>query len=474
MPVMRRSFAVAVLLLPFGGQLHAADMQGAQALVAHELPAVVSIYSLRIRQAEPPITMTSGTMAQGNMANGTMTAGKTAGEAGAAAAPAVEAQRSRVLGSGFIIDPTGIIVTNRHVIDDAADILVTLQDNTLLRAHVLAQSDRIDLALLKVDAAEPLPSIHFGDSDAVQVADPVLAMGNPLGLGGSVSEGIVSGLNRDISDTAFDDFIQTDAAINHGNSGGPLFNTKGEVIGMNTAIFSPDARSGSMGLGFAIPSNDVKFAAHALQEPGGMQLGTLDFRIQQVTPAIADALGMPKAEGVIVGGTIDGGAASNCGIMAGDIVLRYGTMPVKDVRAMARAVAHTRPGTVVDLTIWRNEEPTVIAATVHALPPEPAAMIAAAPMASRGGDGPVAPGWVLDPITADGGGVRVESVSAGSPAAEAGLAVGDVVLRLQQDRVADPVSIDRLLDAARQARRHTVALLVRKPDGLRWVPLSLE
>ena len=240
-----------------------------------------------------------------------------------------------------------------------SDILVTLQDNTLLRATCAGaiRQDRSRAAQGRC-RPRPLPSIRFGDSDAVQVADPVLAMGNPLGLGGSVSEGIVSGLNRDISDTAFDDFIQTDAAINHGNSGGPLFNTKGEVIGMNTAIFSPDSRSGSMGLGFAIPSNDVKFAAHALQEPGGMQLGTLDFRIQQVTPAIAGRAGQcRRLRASSSAAPPTAGAASTCGIMAGGHrpALRA-TMPVKGRPARWHAPSRTRaPGTVVDLMIWRDE-----------------------------------------------------------------------------------------------------------------------
>lgn len=210
--------------------------------------------------------------------------------------------------------------------------------------------------------------MRFGDSDAVQVADRVLAIGNPLGLGGSVTQGIVSALNRDISDTPFDDYIQTDAAINHGNSGGPLFNERGEVIGMNTAILPPNATSGSIGLGFAIPSNDVKYVADALRRPDGMRPGTLDFRIQQVTPEIADALNMPKAEGVIVSGTKEGGAASKCGLVASDIMLKYGTMPVTDVRAIARAVARTKPGTAVNLLIWRNDEPTIITATIEAMP----------------------------------------------------------------------------------------------------------
>jgi serine protease Do len=312
------------------------------------------------------------------------------------------------------------------------------------------------------------------------VADRVVAIGNPLGLGGSVTQGIVSALNRDIRDTAFDDYIQTDAAINHGNSGGPLFNEHGDVIGMNTAIFSPEATSGSIGLGFAIPSNDVRLAVEALRSPGGMRTGTLGFRIQQVTPEIADALNMSKAEGVIVGGTTEDGAASKCGIMAGDIVLNYGNTPIKDVRALARAVAKTPPGTVVTLRIWRNDEPMLLAATVQETPSSsaPSAQASLPPASGR-------PGWQLARIddaarhavgldnTATG--VVVRQIDRNGLAAEAGFSPGDVVVQVQQEKVAEPDDITRVLDNARQQQRRYVAVLVqRNIEGLRWFAMSLD
>jgi serine protease Do len=303
--VARIVLLLAAAVAGSSAQARAADSPTDQELVARELPAVVSISILR---APSPATGT--------------TVASTAGSAEHSAA----SRGRRFLGSGFIIDPSGIIVTNRHVIEGATDILVTLQDNTLLRATLLAQADQIDVALIKVTPDSPLPTVGFGDSDAVRVADRVLAIGNPLGLGGSVTRGIVSALNRDIRDTPFDDYIQTDAAINHGNSGGPLLNERGEVIGMNTAIFSPEANSGSIGLGFAIPSNDVKYVADALRSPAGMRIGTLNFRIQQVTPEIADALSMSKAEGVIVGGTKEGGGASPSSRIRGF----FGSSPVAD------------------------------------------------------------------------------------------------------------------------------------------------
>ncbi len=404
-----------------------------QELVARELPAVVSISILR-------------------------------SPTGAAATGAGAPRGRRFLGSGFVLDPDGIILTNRHVIAGASDILVTLQDNTLLHGTLLAQADDIDLALVKVDPESKLSAVRFADSDSVHVADRVFAIGNPLGLGGSVTRGIVSALNRDISDTPFDDYIQTDAAINHGNSGGPLFNERGEVIGMNTALFSPEATSGSIGLGFAIPANDVKYVANALLRPDRMRAGTLDFRIQQVTPEIADALDMSKAEGVIVGGTTEGGAASKCGIVAGDIILRYGDLAVKDVRALARAIARTPPGTKVALRVWRNDEPIVIAATVQEMPHAATPALRQSP--TNG------PGWHL----AKGpSGVVVTQLADDGTATEAGVIVGDIIVQMHQERVTDPDDVERLVTAARQRQRHYVAMLVKRDtEGLRWLAIGLE
>jgi serine protease Do len=460
-----RVFLLAAVLA--SGSLHAraADSPSAPELVARVLSAVVSISSLRTPSPVTGMTVTAAPPGNGAVER---------------SARPRSSRGVRVLGSGFIIDPGGIIVINRHVIEGTTDILVTLQDNTLLRATLLAQADQTDIALLKVTADSPLPSVRFGDSDAVRVADQVLAIGNPLSLSGSVTQGIVSALNRDIRETPFDDFIQTDAAINHGNSGGPLFNMRGEVIGMNTAIFSPAATSGSIGLGFAIPSNDVKFVADALRNPAGMRPGTLDFRIQQVTPEIADALNMPRAEGVIVGGTTDGGGASKCGIMAGDIILRYGNVEVTDVRMLARAIARTSPGTVVNLLIWRNEEPTGIAATVQELPQAASPTAKVPALASD----LVEPGWQLAPIDDSARhtfgldrmatGVVVTQIAPDGAAAEAGLSPGDVVVQIQQEKVTGPEDVARLMALAWQQQRHYVAALVRNAEGLRWLAVSLE
>jgi serine protease Do len=457
-----------------------AQQKDSAAVVAHELAAVVSISGLRAapQSATTPATTNATTPGTGVAASGGLGANdQAAAMAGPGTSPP-EPRRGRVLGSGFIVDPTGLIVTNRHVIEGMTDILVTLQDNTLLHATVLAQADQIDVALLQVAPTSPLPSVRWGDSDTLHVADEVLAIGNPLGFGGSVTQGIVSALNRDIRDTPFDDYIQTDAAINHGNSGGPLFNTSGEVVGMNTAIFAPAATSGSIGLGFAIPSNDVRFAVDSLRNPDGGPPGTLDVRLQQVTAALADALNMPKAEGVIVGGTKEGGAAARCGIVAGDIILRYGTLDVKDVRALARAIARTKPGTVVNLLVWHNEEPKRVAATVQALPR------LASPARSAPPARPADPGWTLSPIDdgtrrtyqLDAGqeGVVVTRIAADGTAAEAGVNQGDILIQIQQETIAGPQDAARLIALAREQQRRFVALLVRNADGLRWLAMSLD
>ena len=451
---------LAAALASGGLSAGAAEAPRAADLVARLLPAVVSITSLRRPSAVATMAIAGALSPRGSAGSGSP-------------------RGTRVFGSGFIIDPGGIIATNRHVIEGTADILVTLQDNTLLRATLVATANQTDVALLKVMAGAPLPSVRFGDSDAVRVADPVLAIGNPLSLGGSVTQGIVSALNRDIGESAFDDFIQTDAAINHGNSGGPLFNMRGEVIGMNTAIFSPEANSGSIGLGFAIPSNDVKFIADGLRDLRDARPGTLDFRIQQVTPEIADALNMPKAEGVIVGGTTEGGGASKCGIVAGDIILGYGDRDVKDARMLARAIARTTPGTRVRMLVYRNEEPMLVEATVQPLPQAAFAATAVAAETLGATD----PGWRVEPVDEvvraarklgrEVAGVVVTMIDPDGAAAAAGLGVGDVVVQIQQEKVAGPEDVARLVAAARRQQRRYVVVLVQNPAGLHWIALSL-
>ena len=234
-------------------------------------------------------------------------------------------RRVRSLGSGFMIDPGGVIVTNRHVIEGASDITVVLQSGQSFRATLMTAAGIADVALLHIASTVALPVLSFGDSDKVRVGDQVLAIGNPLGLGGSVTRGIVSALNRDIRETPFDDFIQTDAAINHGNSGGPLFNESGEVIGMNTAIYGApeDLNSGSIGLAFAMPSNDVRFVVQRLLQYGRVRAGSIGVRLQRLTPTLADALQLHRLDGGLVAGVDPGGPGEQAGIQDGDVIQQF-------------------------------------------------------------------------------------------------------------------------------------------------------
>jgi serine protease Do len=258
-----------------------------------------------------------------------------------------------LVGSGVIVDPSGIIVTNRHVIDNAYEITVTLSDRTAVQARLLGKGLTFDLAILKIDVDHPLPSIKVGDSDKVRVGDRVIAIGNPLGLSSTVTSGIVSALHRDLRGTPYDEFIQTDAAINHGNSGGPLFNMDGEVIGINNQIFSDSASSGSIGLGFAIPSNDVRFLVEQIRDYGRPHLGWLGMRIQTLTAEMADALQLPPNSGAIVAEVTPGGPAAEAGIDVGDVIQGYGNRKISDYRVLNRFVAMAI-GRTLQLQVWRE------------------------------------------------------------------------------------------------------------------------
>ncbi len=244
------------------------------------------------------------------------------------------------------------MVTNNHVIEGADEVSVTLQDNTTLKAEIVGRDESGDIALLKVKSDKPLPTVDFGDSSQSRVGDWVLAIGNPFGLGGTVTAGIVSARGRDIHQGQYDDFIQTDAAINRGNSGGPLFNMDGQVIGINTAIFSPSG--GSIGIGFSIPSNMAKNIVAQLKEYGHPRRGWLGVKIQQVTPDIAESLGLKDASGAMVAGITDGGPADKAKIHAGDIILKFDGQDVKEMHNLPRIVADAAVGKEVPVVLWRD------------------------------------------------------------------------------------------------------------------------
>jgi serine protease Do len=391
------------------------------------------------------------------------------------------------LGSGFIIDPAGIIVTNNHVIDGAYEIMVKLHDRTALKATLIATSKTADVAVLKVNAGKPLPMVEFGDDEKLRVGDPVVAIGNPLGLGGSVSAGIVSALNRNIQLSPYDDFIQTDAAINHGNSGGPLFNMRGEVIGMNTAIYSGDAGGGSIGIGFSIPARNVKFVVRELRLYGHVRPGWLALQVQDVTQDIADALGLPDLSGAIVTHVEPGGSGEQAGIHSGDVVASVGSRPVGDSRAFRREIAVRPLDSETKVGLWRDGKLQEVSAIVREWTDNTRSSESSAAMAAQTMDHMAdAPNlglqmavltdyargkYNLDPQQQ---GVLVTGVTWNSVADSRGLVDGDVILSVNDEPVRTPEDVQQYIDSLRQQGQRGILILVSGKEGLRWVAFPLQ
>ncbi len=271
-------------------------------------------------------------------------------------------RRASSLGSGFVIDAKGVIVTNNHVIENADEIEVTFPDGTSYTATLIGRDPDTDIALLRIDPAEPLPAVKFGNSDTALVGDWVIAIGNPFGFGGSVSAGIVSARNRDINAGNYDEFIQTDAAINSGNSGGPLFNLKGEVVGVNTAIISPTG--GSVGIGFSVPSNVVRSVVNQIVREGRVRRGWLGVNIQPTDRDIAATFGLKSASGVIVTRVEDESPASKAGLSVGDLILTFNGTAVDDTRELSRKVAQTKTGSAVPVTLIRDRKRQTVQVTL--------------------------------------------------------------------------------------------------------------
>src|SRR5271168_1421485 len=350
------------------------------------------------------------------------------------------------LGSGFIIDPAGYIVTNNHVIADADEITVILHDDTNLKAELVGRDTKTDIALLKVNSDKPLIAAGWGDSDASRVGDWVLAIGNPFGLGGSVTAGILSARQRDINSGPYDDFLQTDAPINRGNSGGPMFNMDGQVIGINTAIYSPSG--GSIGIGFAIPSALAKEVVVELKDEADhtVHRGWLGVRIQAVTDEIAESLGLVKARGALVASLSDKGPAQAAGIQPGDVILKFDGKDVADMRHLPRLVAETPVDKVVPVTVWRKRQETALKVKVGRLQETETASAettAKSPAPKSDSDTVKALGMSLAEVTPalkekfslgdDAKGVVVVDVTKDSPGAEKGLRPGDVIMEAAQE-----------------------------------------
>jgi serine protease Do len=388
------------------------------------------------------------------------------------------------LGSGFIIDPSGLVVTNHHVIDNADQITVTLQDGTNFKAEIVGQDTKTDLALLRIKSDKPLPSVKFGDSDKTRVGDWVLAIGNPFGLGGSVTAGILSARARDINSGPYDDFLQTDASINRGNSGGPMFNMDGDVIGINTAIYSPSG--GSIGIGFAIPSDLAKPVLDQLKEYGHPRRGWLGVNIQNVTDEIAESLGLDKPKGALIASVHDGGPAQVAGIQPGDVVLMFDGKPIDDMRQLPLIVAETPIDKSVKVMVWRKRAEVDLDVKVGELK-EDTAVAANAPKQEK----PAAPvdtvkalGLSLANLTPelrqryglanDVSGVVITDVDNGGPSADKGMRAGDVVVEVAQDDVKTTDQILSKVSEAKKAGRKSVLLLVDRQGDLRFVAVKLD
>jgi len=396
--------------------------------------------------------------------------------------PQQQQRRATSLGSGFFIDTAGYVVTNNHVIQDADEIAVVLNDDTRLEAEVVGRDPKTDLAVLKVNPPAGLTAVEWGDSDDSRVGDWVIAIGNPFGLGGTVTTGIISARGRDINAGPYDDFLQTDASINRGNSGGPMFNFDGGVIGVNTAIFSPSG--GSIGIGFAVPSNSAKAVVRQLIEHGTVRRGWLGVHIQAVTDDIAETLGLEDAEGALVASVIEDGPAEKAGIKNGDVILEFDGKKVEKMRRLPRIVADTEVGKSVDVTVWREGRATELEVEIGALEEGEKQLAARGSDRRDTSDSVEVLGLTLAGIddklrerfNLDGEtkGVVVTDIDATGAAAEKGVRPGDVVVKVSQDEISSPGEVAAKIDEAREAGRRSVLFLLEGQGGLRFVALRID
>ncbi|AXI42947.1 Do family serine endopeptidase [Sulfitobacter sp. SK011] len=393
------------------------------------------------------------------------------------------ARRSSALGSGFVISEDGFVVTNNHVIEGADEITIEFFSGEELIAKVIGTDPKTDIALLKVETDTPLPFVSFGDSNASRVGDWVIAMGNPLGQGFSVSAGIVSARNRALSGT-YDDYIQTDAAINRGNSGGPLFNMDGDVIGVNTAILSPNG--GSIGIGFSMASNVVTRVVDQLKEFGETRRGWLGVRIQDVTKDVADAMGLDKAEGALIT-DVPEGPAKEAGLMTGDVIVSFDGVSVADTRGLVRQVGNSPVGAAVRVTVLREGKSQTIKVVLGRR--EDADSEASAETDDGAPDEGSEPenksilGLTLTPLTdalreelgadATMEGLAVTEVDEASEAYEKGLRSGDIITEAGQQKVSAIDDLEARVKAAKDGGRKSLLLLVRRAGDPRFVALSL-
>ena len=386
------------------------------------------------------------------------------------------------LGSGFVIDPRGYVVTDDHVLENADKITVTFHDATQLPARIVGRDPLTDLALLKIDAARPLPYVRWGDSDRVRVGDWVLAIGNPFGLDDTVSSGIVSARGRDIHSGPYDDFLQIDASINRGNSGGPTFDLDGRVIGINSAIYSPNG--GSVGIGFAIPANLARPVVEQLEAHGKVERGWLGVQIQPVTAEIAQGFGLGKPEGALVAGVSPGGPAARAGFAQGDVILSVNGQAVGRMRDLPLIVAETPIGAPAEVVVWRANRRVGLRPVVGRMPEdEEAADLGPAASPPPRPPADIAAGLDLTRLTPqmrrqlrvpEGvAGVVVAGIAGNSPLAGLGLLPGDVIQSIDQKPALSPADAIAKLRAA-AAGRGAIVVLIDRHGSNRYLALSLD
>jgi serine protease Do len=397
----------------------------------------------------------------------------------------LQPHKTNSLGSGFIVDTSGIVVTNNHVIADADEINVIMNDGSKFKAELVGVDKKTDLAVLKFKPTKPLVAVKFGDSDRLRLGEWVIAIGNPFSLGGTVTAGIVSARNRDINSGPYDSYIQTDAAINRGNSGGPLFNLDGEVIGVNTLIISPSG--GSIGIGFAVPSKTVAGVVDQLRQFGELRRGWLGVRIQQVTDEIAESLNIKPARGALIAGVEDKGPAKPAGIEPGDVVIKFDGKDIKEPKDLSRVVADTAVGKEVDVVIIRKGAEETRKVTLGRLDDGDKA-VQASVKSQPEPEKPVtqkALGLDLATLSKDlrsrykikdsVKGVIITNVDSTSDAADKRLSPGEVIVEVAQEAVSNAADVKKRVDQLKKDGKKSILLLVSNADGeLRFVALSVQ
>ncbi|MBV9548736.1 MAG: Do family serine endopeptidase [Alphaproteobacteria bacterium] len=387
------------------------------------------------------------------------------------------------LGSGFIIDPSGYIVTNNHVIENGEQITITFSDDTTMPAKLVGRDVKTDLALLKVTPKKPLPAVKFGDSDKARIGDWVIAIGDPFGIGSTVTAGIVSARNRNINAGPYDDFIQTDAPINRGNSGGPLFDMDGNVVGINSQIFSPSG--GSVGIGFAIPSNLARDVVQQLRQFGSARRGWIGVSIQPVTDELAQAFGLSSRQGALVSNVSKDGPGAKAGLMNGDLVVGFDGKPVPDDRTLPRIVAGTPIGKTVNIDVLRKGRKVSSRITVEKLADDgPADKAVKAPPAPKPQSKLAQLGLSLGllddaarghyKIGGNVQGVLVSSVDPGTPAGDKNMRAGDVIVQVQGAAVKTPDDVAKAVDAAAKSGKPVALFLVSRGGNVVYVGLRLN